>query len=49
MDPSTINKRAVECLIKAGALDDFKVFRSKMLAVHEKMIDNISSDKKKKY
>ena len=47
MDPSTINKRAVECLIKAGALDDFKVFRSKMLAVHEKMIDNISSDKRR--
>ncbi|EKQ50404.1 MULTISPECIES: DNA polymerase III subunit alpha [unclassified Clostridium] len=47
MDPSTINKRAVECLIKAGALDDFKVFRSKMLAVHEKLIDNISSDKRR--
>lgn len=47
MDSSTINKRAVECLIKAGALDDFKVFRSKMLAVHEKMIDNISSDKRR--
>lgn len=47
MDPSSINKRAVECLIKAGALDDFKVFRSKMLAVHEKMIDNISSDKRR--
>lgn len=37
MDPSSINKRAVECLIKAGALDDFDVFRSKMLAVHEKI------------
>lgn len=47
MDPSAINKRAVECLIKAGALDDFKVFRSKMLAVHEKLIDNISSDKRR--
>ncbi|WP_297417671.1 DNA polymerase III subunit alpha [Clostridium sp.] len=47
MDPSTINKRAVECLIKAGALDDFKFFRSKMLAVHEKLIDNISSDKRR--
>lgn len=47
MDASSINKRAVECLIKAGALDDFKVFRSKMLAVHEKLIDNISSDKKR--
>ncbi|WP_315072308.1 DNA polymerase III subunit alpha [uncultured Clostridium sp.] len=47
MDPSAINKRAVECLIKAGALDDFDVFRSKMLAVHEKLIDNISSDKRR--
>ncbi|OOM81213.1 DNA polymerase III subunit alpha [Clostridium sp. BL-8] len=47
MDTSAINKRAVECLIKAGALDDFNVFRSKMLAVHEKLIDNISSDKKR--
>lgn len=47
MDPSAINKRAVECLIKAGALDRFDVYRSKMLAVHEKLIDNISSDKKR--
>jgi DNA polymerase-3 subunit alpha len=47
MDPSSINKRAVECLIKAGALDEFNVFRSKMLAVHEKLIDNISSDKRR--
>lgn len=47
MDTSSINKRAVECLIKAGALDSFKVFRSRMLAVHEKLIDNISSDKKR--
>lgn len=47
MDPSAINKRAVECLIKAGALDSFGVYRSKMLAVHEKLIDNISSDKKR--
>ncbi len=47
MDTSSINKRAVECLIKAGALDDFDVFRSKMLAVHEKLIDNISSDKRR--
>ena len=47
MDVSTINKRAVECLIKAGAFDNFNVYRSKMLAVHEKLIDNISSDKKR--
>lgn len=47
MDPSAINKRAVECLIKAGVLDSFDVYRSKMLAVHEKLIDNISNDKKR--
>lgn len=47
MESAAINKRAVECLIKAGALDDFKVFRSKMLSVHEKIIDNISSDKRR--
>ena len=47
MDLSTINKRAVECLIKAGAFDEFKIFRSKLLAVHEKIMDNISSDKKR--
>ncbi|MBE6070451.1 MAG: DNA polymerase III subunit alpha [Clostridium butyricum] len=47
MDPSSLNKRAVECLIKAGAMDGFKVFRSKMLAVHEKLIENISSDKRR--
>ena len=47
MDSSIINKRAVESLIKAGALDNFNVYRSKMLAVHEKLIDSISSDRKR--
>lgn len=47
MDPSSINKRVVESLIKAGALDGFKVFRSKMLSVYERLIDGISSDKKR--
>ena len=47
MEPSSLNKRAVECLIRAGAMDGFKVFRSKMLAVHEKLIENISSDKRR--
>ena len=49
IDLSTINKRAVESLIKAGALDDFKIFRSKLLAVHEKLMDSVASDKKEKY
>ena len=47
MEPSSLKKRAVECLINAGAMDGFKVFRSKMLAVHEKLIENISSDKRR--
>ena len=33
IDLSAVNKRAIESLIKAGALDEFKVFRSKLLAV----------------
>lgn len=47
IDLSTINKRAVECLIKAGAFDEFKVYRSKLLAVYEKLMDSISNDKKR--
>ena len=47
IDLSAINKRAVESLIKAGALDDFKVFRSKLLAVHEKLMDSVASERKR--
>ena len=47
IDLSTINKRAVESLIKAGAFDEFKVFRSKLLAVYEKLMDSISNEKKR--
>ena len=41
IDLSTINKRAVESLIKAGAFDEFKIYRSKLLAVYEKVMDSI--------
>lgn len=47
IDLSTINKRAVESLIKAGAFDEFKIFRSKLLAVYEKLMDSVASDKKR--
>lgn len=47
VEPSSINKRAVESLIKAGAFDGLKVFRSRMLAVYEKLLDGASSQKKK--
>jgi len=47
IDLSGINKRAIESLIKAGALDRFNVFRSKLLAVYEKILDGVSSEKKR--
>ncbi|MBM7833882.1 DNA polymerase III subunit alpha [Clostridium sardiniense] len=47
LDLGTINKRAVESLIKAGAFDSFKVFRSKLLAVYEKLMDGVAGDKKR--
>ena len=47
IDLSSINKRALESLIKAGALDGFNVYRSKLLAVYEKLMDGISSEKKR--
>ncbi|ERI94373.1 nucleic acid-binding domain protein [Clostridiales bacterium oral taxon 876 str. F0540] len=47
IDISLVNKRAIESLIKAGAFDCFKVFRSQMLAVYEKLLDGVSSERKK--
>ncbi|MGG7079003.1 DNA polymerase III subunit alpha [Clostridium sardiniense] len=47
LDLGTINKRAVESLIKAGAFDAFGVFRSKLLAVYEKLMDGVAGDKKR--
>lgn len=47
LDLSTVNKRAIESLIKAGALDKFEVFRSKMLAVYEKLMDGIANEKRR--
>lgn len=42
-----INKRCVESLIKCGAFDSMNVFRSKLMAVYERMLDGFSSEKKK--
>ncbi|MBU3089150.1 DNA polymerase III subunit alpha [Clostridium gasigenes] len=44
---SSINKRAVESLIKSGAFDEYQVFRSKLLAVYEKLMDSVSNEKKR--
>lgn len=47
IDVSCINKRVVESLIKAGAFDCFKSYRSRMLAVYEKILDGISNSRKR--
>lgn len=47
IDVSQVNKRAIESLIKSGAFDSFKVFRSQMLAVYEKLLDGVHSEKKR--
>jgi DNA polymerase-3 subunit alpha len=47
IDISSINKRVVESLIKAGAFDCFGVYRSQMLSVYEKVLDSISNSRKK--
>ena len=47
IDAAVVNKRVVESLIKAGAFDNFNVFRSKLLAVYERILDGINSDRKR--
>lgn len=47
IDTSAINKRAVESLIKCGAFDNFKVYRSQLLAVYEKILEGIHNTNKR--
>ena len=47
IDLSMINKRVIESLVKAGAMDSFKAYRSQMLAVYEKMLDGLGNEKKR--
>lgn len=47
IDLSSVNKRAIESLIKAGALDCFNVYRSQMLAVYEKVVEGAVNQKKR--
>jgi DNA polymerase III subunit alpha len=48
-DGRDINKRCVESLIKSGAYDSLGVYRSKLMAVYEKMIDGIQQSKKRNF
>lgn len=47
IDSHELNKRAVESLIKAGAFDDMGIFRSRLLASYERIIEGIQSDRRK--
>ncbi len=47
MGDGELNKRAVENLIKCGALDCFGNHRSELLGVYEAMMDSVSSSRKK--
>ena len=47
MGEGELNKRAVENLIKCGAMDCFGHHRSELLAVYDSMMDSVSSSRKK--
>ena len=47
-DGRDINKRCVESLLKCGAFDSLGVFRSRMLAVYEKILESVAQNRKKK-
>ncbi len=47
IDPTSMNKRAVESLIKSGAMDSLDANRAQLLAIYEKVIDGIHADRKR--
>lgn len=47
IDSSVMNKRAVESLIKCGAMESLGANRAQLLAVFEKTIDSIHQDRRK--
>ncbi|MEG1255097.1 DNA polymerase III subunit alpha [Clostridium sp.] len=47
IDSAAVNKRAVESLIKVGAFDSLGVYRSKLVAVFEKLLDGINNERKR--
>lgn len=47
MGEGELNKRAVENLIKCGAMDCFGYHRSELLDVYERMMDSVSSTRKR--
>lgn len=47
IDGKDVNKRCIESLIKSGAFDSMGVYRSRLIAVFEKMLDGIAQIKKR--
>lgn len=47
IDSRDINKRCIESLIKSGAFDSLGIYRSRLIAVYDKMIDGIQQSKKR--
>ena len=47
VDGRDVNKRCIESLIKCGAFDSFGIYRSKMMAVYEKLVDGIQQIRKR--
>lgn len=47
MGEGELNKRAVENFIKCGAMDCFGYHRSELLAAYDKMMDSVSSSRRK--
>ncbi|NLY44952.1 MAG: DNA polymerase III subunit alpha [Tissierella sp.] len=47
VDPNSMNKRAMESLIRCGAMDSLRANRAQLLAIFEKTIDGIHADRKR--
>ena len=47
IDGREVNKRCIESLIKSGAFDSLGVYRSRLIAVFEKMLEGIAQIKKR--
>jgi DNA polymerase-3 subunit alpha len=48
IDVRRVNKKALECLIKAGAFDDFQIHRAQMMANYSKFLERADVDRKNK-
>ncbi|WP_010294652.1 DNA polymerase III subunit alpha [Clostridium senegalense] len=47
IDTSIVNKRAVESLIKSGAFDSLAIYRSKLSAVYERVLEGVNNERKR--